>query len=123
MAAKAINFQNTPKLDGVKAIPVSFSKNDNALKGILYMPDTVDTSYPEAIVTGAWTTVKEQMAGTYARELVACGFAALAFDFTGWGESDGVPRDVSQFDLYDRVDAVSTSANAVADFFHLEGTA
>ncbi len=38
-------------------------------------------------MTGAWTTVKEQMAGTYAAELTARGYAALAFDFRSWGES------------------------------------
>lgn len=46
------------------------------------------------VVTGAWTTVKEQMAGTYARELAVRGYAALAFDFTGWGQSEGTPRYV-----------------------------
>ena len=44
------------------------------------------------IVTGTWTTVKEQMAGIYARELANRGLAALAFDFTGWGESGGAPQ-------------------------------
>ena len=32
-------------------------------------------------------TVKEQMAGTYAAELADRGYAALAFDFRGWGQS------------------------------------
>ena len=34
-------------------------------------------------------TVKEQMAGTYAEEMANRGFAALAFDFRGWGASTG----------------------------------
>ena len=47
---------------------------------------------PAVIVTGAWTTVTEQMTGIYARELANRGLATLAFDFTGWGESGGEPR-------------------------------
>ncbi|WP_258872587.1 alpha/beta hydrolase [Thalassotalea euphylliae] len=42
---------------------------------------------PVVIVTGAWTTVKEQMPAVYARALAEQGYAALTFDFRGWGES------------------------------------
>ncbi|MBC6406666.1 MAG: alpha/beta hydrolase [Rhodobacteraceae bacterium] len=64
------------------------------LKGQLYLPEGATGPLPAAVVTGAWTTVKEQMPGTYGRELASYGFAALAFDFTGWGESEGTPRFV-----------------------------
>jgi uncharacterized protein len=37
-------------------------------------------------------TVKEQMAGRYAKELAERGIVALAFDFRSWGESAGQPR-------------------------------
>ena len=89
-----INLQNKPDLSGVVSEAVSFSSNGVTLKGILYKPDGAADVVPGVIVTGAWTTVKEQMPGTYARELAARGFAALAFDFTGWGESGGTPRFV-----------------------------
>lgn len=89
-----INLQNTPDHSGVTQRNVSFDSNGNTLKGILFTPDKPEGRLPAVIVTGAWTTVKEQMPGTYARELAARGFAALAFDFTGWGESEGSPRYV-----------------------------
>jgi uncharacterized protein len=44
------------------------------------------------IVTGSWLTVKEQMALTYARRLAARGYAAFVFDFAGFGQSQGEPR-------------------------------
>ena len=47
---------------------------------------------PGLVVAGSWTTVKEQMAGLYARRLAAEGFATLAFDFRYYGESEGQPR-------------------------------
>ncbi len=89
-----ITLQNTPARKGVTTRAVSFDNNGTTLRGTLYMPEKTTTPLPAVIVTGAWTTVKEQMAGTYARELAARGFAALAFDFSGWGESDGAPRFV-----------------------------
>lgn len=87
-----INLQNTPEKSGVGTKSVSFNSNGNKLMGTLYTPKTSNAPLPAIIVTGAWTTVKEQMAGTYARELASRGFAALAFDFTGWGESEGASR-------------------------------
>lgn len=64
---------------------------------MLFKPKVASEPLPAAVVTGAWTTVKEQMAGTYARELAARGFAALTFDLSGWGQSDGEPRYVEDY--------------------------
>lgn len=55
----------------------------------LYLPAGVDNP-PVVIVTGAWTTVKEQMPATYAKALTEKGYAAVTFDFRGWGESEDV---------------------------------
>ena len=43
--------------------------------GNLYLPAGIDTANPgqAAVVTGAWMTIKEQMAGRYARELAERG--------------------------------------------------
>ncbi|MBE1284165.1 MAG: alpha/beta hydrolase [Rhodobacteraceae bacterium] len=89
-----ITLQNAPDPVSVTSQTVRFDSNGNSLKGTLYLPAQTEGPLPAVIVTGAWTTVKEQMAGTYARELAARGQAALAFDFTGWGESEGKPRFV-----------------------------
>jgi uncharacterized protein len=47
---------------------------------------------PAVIVIGSWLTVKEQMATTYGRRLAESGYTAFVFDFTGFGESQGEPR-------------------------------
>ncbi|USD67199.1 CocE/NonD family hydrolase [Vibrio sp. SCSIO 43136] len=52
----------------------------------VYLPDNVENP-PVVVVTGAWTTVKEQMPATYAEHLADQGYAAVTFDFRGWGES------------------------------------
>ena len=50
------------------------------------------TPQPAIVVSGSWLTVKEQMADGYARELAIRGYSAFTFDFTGFGQSDGSPR-------------------------------
>lgn len=74
---------------------VRFETNTGELLvGDLYRPSDHGGDAPALVVTGSWTTVKEQMAGLYARRLAAEGFVTLAFDFTGYGQSAGAPRDV-----------------------------
>lgn len=93
MNIERINLQNTPTVEGVTPRAIRFTSHGSELAGDLYLPSAAGP-HPAVVVTGAWTTVKAQMAGTYARELAARGFAALAFDFRGWGESAGAPRFV-----------------------------
>lgn len=64
------------------------------LRGNLFLPDGGTRPLPGVVVAGTWTSVKEQMADRYARRLAEEGFAALSFDFAGYGESEGEPREV-----------------------------
>lgn len=70
---------------------VTFESQGHTLVGNLYLPDdyTEGQELPGVVVTGSWTSVKEQMSGLYAEELADRGFAALAFDFRHFGESEG----------------------------------
>ncbi len=73
---------------------VTFQSEGLNLVGDLYLPANFDANqtYPAIIVSGSWTTVKEQMAGLYAEKLAQQGFITLAFDFRNFGESEGEPR-------------------------------
>ncbi|MEM7563946.1 MAG: alpha/beta fold hydrolase [Pseudomonadota bacterium] len=73
---------------------VEFLSEDAKLVGNLYLPENFDAAkkYPAVVVSGSWTTVKEQMAGLYAQKLAGQEFITLAFDFRNFGESEGVPR-------------------------------
>src|SRR6185369_1376937 len=57
-----------------------------------------------------WLTVQQQMPELYARRLAERGYAAFTFDFTGFGESVGDPR---QAEIPDRKIA---DLMAAADF-------
>ena len=73
---------------------VSFLSDGARLVGNLYLPENYQPNkkYPAVVVSGSWTTVKEQMAGLYAEQLAGEEFITLAFDFRNFGESEGTPR-------------------------------
>ena len=75
---------------------VTFMSGGETLVGDLYIPSDIDDGRPTdgVVVTGAWTTIKEHMPGTYAAEMAERGQIALAFDFRTWGESGGATRSL-----------------------------
>lgn len=79
----------------VETRSVTFENEGATLAGTLYLPEGHDGSaLPTVVVTGAWTSVEEQMPSVYAREMVKHGFAAFTFDFRGWGKSGDLPNAV-----------------------------
>jgi dienelactone hydrolase len=93
---------------------VTFAGDAAKLAGHLFLPDTggTDVAAPMqgVLVAGTWTSVKEQMADRYAEQLARRGYAALSFDFTGYGESGGRPRD------YESPELEARDLQAAADF-------
>ena len=75
--------------------PMVFPSDGASLVGRVYRNvDDLVTPQPTVGVTGAWLTVKEQMARTYALRLAEQGITAFTFDFTGFGQSGGAPRQL-----------------------------
>jgi uncharacterized protein len=98
----------------ITVTPLTFHRGSTRLAGRLYRntPDWT-VRQPGIVVTGSWLTVKEQMPDLYARQLAARGYAAFTFDFSGFGESDGEPRQAEMpdrkiGDLIAAADFVST---------------
>lgn len=73
---------------------VKFKSEGTQLIGNIFYPKNYEAGkkYPAIVVSGSWTTVKEQMAGLYAKKLAENGFITLAFDFRNFGQSEGEPR-------------------------------
>jgi uncharacterized protein len=91
--------------------PLIFFRGDVPLIGRLYRnTDRWDIRQPAVIVTGSWLTVKEQMPEHYATRLAERGYTSFTFDFAGFGQSSGEPR---QAEIPDRKIADLTAA---ADF-------
>jgi fermentation-respiration switch protein FrsA (DUF1100 family) len=91
----------------VKANRVTFGSEDLELTGDFRTAEA-QPPQPGVVLTGPFTGVKEQVVGTYARILAEAGFATLAFDHRGFGESGGRPwHEDSQGKLADLRAAVS----------------
>jgi len=97
---------------------VEFISKGKQLVGNLYLPKDFDASkkYTGVVVTGSWTTVKEQMAGAYAKRFADNGFIALAYDARGYGDSQGEIMyyenpDMKIEDVKAAVDYMSTIEN------------
>lgn len=85
----------TTALADVETRTITFENEGATLSGTLYLPEGHDGApLPVVVVTGAWTSVEEQMPRTYAHEMVERGFAAFTFDFRGWGKSGDLENQV-----------------------------
>ena len=75
--------------------PMLFPSGGVPLAGRVYRNvDNLVDPQPSIMVTGSWLTVKEQMSHTYALALAERGYTAFTFDFAGFGQSAGVPRQL-----------------------------
>lgn len=98
----------------IHTFSIVFTNSNTPLAGRFYR-NTADLTQkqPTILVTGSWLTVKEQMADTYARVLAELGYTVFTFDFVGFGESGGVPRQTEMparkiSDIIAAVDFVET---------------
>ena len=107
---------------GVRREEVRFESAGDELVGHLFLPPGFRDSeeYPGVVVTGSWTSVKEQMPDEYASLLARDGVVALTFDFRGWGESAGEPRNFEDSerkieDIRNAVTFLAAHDNVAAD--------
>lgn len=77
-------------------LKVEFHSEGLALKGLLHVPAGFNeyNLYQGILVTGSQAAVGEHLPQLYAAKLANQGFIALTFDFSGFGESEGEPRNV-----------------------------
>ena len=76
----------------VRKLEVMFFSGGTALAGRFFLPADAKLARPRPciIATGSWLTVKEQMAQLYAVH----GVYHFIFDFAGFGQSSGEPRQL-----------------------------
>ena len=90
-----VTFTQSTKEDKLTR-KINFDRDGLTLLGDLFTPDDFDENgrYEAVIVEGSFSSVKEQMPGTYAQKFADQGFVALAFDYSHYGESAGEPRQL-----------------------------
>ncbi|MCF6444291.1 alpha/beta hydrolase [Nereida sp. MMG025] len=92
LTTAAALMASTAAIAQVEIRSFTFENEGATLAGTLYLPEGHDGSaLPTVVVTGAWTSVEEQMPSLYAEQTVERGFAAVTFDFRGWGKSGDLP--------------------------------
>ena len=109
-------------LADVETRTFTFENEGATLSGTLYLPEGHDGSaLPTVVVTGAWTTVEEQMPATYAEEMVERGFAAVTFDFRGWGKSGDLPQNVRFVESPEaKTSDIEAAFNVIGDFAEVD---
>jgi fermentation-respiration switch protein FrsA (DUF1100 family) len=70
----------------------TFSSEGARVAGVLHQPTS--SARGVIVLTGPFTSVKEQAASAYAEAMARRGYAALAFDHRHFGESEGEPRQL-----------------------------
>jgi uncharacterized protein len=71
--------------------PVTYYSEGQRVVGVLYLPADVSPSgqIPGIVLCHGFTGIKELILPDYGRRFAQAGLAALAFDYRGFGESDG----------------------------------
>lgn len=75
--------------DDIRVERVGFASDGIDLVGHLRLPAADGLPAPAVALSGPFTGVKDQVVGVYAERLTRAGFATLAFDHRGFGESGG----------------------------------
>jgi uncharacterized protein len=88
----------------------TFESEGDTLVGNLFLPDGAKPA-GVVVAVGPLTSVKEQAPGTYAQAMAERGYAALAFDYRYFGESDGRPRQFENPDA--NIEDIKNAATAL----------
>lgn len=93
---------------------VTFISNGNHIVGELHLPGETQPGerLPGIVVVGPASSVKGQVPTVYAERLAALGYAALAFDHSTYGESEGWPR--SDEDPFAKIEDVKNAVTFLA---------
>ena len=78
-------------MESVAKTRFTFESEGETLVGNLFLPESTKP-LGVVVAVGPLTSVKEQAAGAYAQAMAERGYAALAFDYRYFGESQGQPR-------------------------------
>lgn len=71
---------------------VEFNAEGITLRGWLYLPNNVDSSFPGIIMAHGYGSLKEMYVDNFAEIFAVNGFAVLLYDHRNFGDSDGYPR-------------------------------
>jgi fermentation-respiration switch protein FrsA (DUF1100 family) len=105
-------------MGGTTKTRFTFESEGETLVGNLFLPEGADPA-GLVVAVGPLTSVKEQASGTYAEAMAERGYAALAFDYRFFGESEGQPRQLE--DPEANIEDIRNAATALLGDDRLKG--
>jgi fermentation-respiration switch protein FrsA (DUF1100 family) len=93
---------------------ITFESDGNRLLGHLFLPEGLAAreKVPAVVVVGPVSCTKGQVPAVYAERLANLGYAALAFDHAGYGDSEGFPR--SDEDPFAKVEEIKNAVSSLS---------
>lgn len=78
----------------VRAINSTFTAEGALCAATLHVPaDTLpDQQLPAILMLGGWGSIQMALTSSFTHRFVEAGFAVMEFDYPGWGDSGGFPR-------------------------------
>lgn len=72
----------------------SFRNQGVSCAATLHKPDTNNGPYPTILMVHGWGGIQLTLVTGFIHAFNNAGFAVLTFDYPGWGDSEGLPRNV-----------------------------
>lgn len=78
----------------LRSIKSTFQAEGALCAATLYVPLDADPAeeLPAILMVGGWGSIQRAMTSSFTHSFVEAGFAVMEFDFPGWGDSGGFPR-------------------------------
>lgn len=78
----------------LRSIKSTFQAEGALCAATLYVPLDAgpDEELPAILMVGGWGSIQRAMTSSFTHSFVEAGFAVMEFDFPGWGDSGGYPR-------------------------------
>ena len=99
---------------------VTFTSNGNRIVGELHLPGETASRerVPGVVVVGPASSVKGQVPTIYAERLAELGYAALVFDHSTYGDSEGWPR--SDEDPFAKIEDIKNAVTLLAGHHRID---
>ncbi len=81
----------------IKKTNISFKSHQTTCDAWLFYPVNMQEKYPVIVMAHGLGGTKDMLLEPFVKEFVQLGFAAFVFDYRHWGDSEGEPRNMTDY--------------------------